>query len=512
VVSKKIKFLLSIVSIIAVVCAVYWKSLLLPFIQDDWFFFRTAQANDSLAELKLILTRNIGDPIFYRPLAQVYLFLMYKVFGSNPIPFHLAVLTIHVINSCLVVLILNKIVIDPFISYLTGLIYAAAIAIHLDPLAWAVGIYDVGGAFFFFLSFWLFMKNNLVVSAIVYFLGCLVKESVIILPFILVSYSILEYPRSKLKDLIHNHWKHTLPFLLAMVVVFIIRMVGVSPFNLPAAHPYVIDLMGKHVSENILNYQSWMLQAFFPFPYIVQHSFRFFTLEMVLVLLYVILAAFRLRKEEFKHQHTVFLFVWLLLGLLHVLFLPNHKYRYYSTYSLPAFVGSILLLLKYILLSIEVKRRIIVTILILISSAAVIGSIFFGNQIYSEGLYQNTLCDGTNQLIRRASFVEIVRKGLNQYLPSDPSNSFIVIGNCDLWSFNKDSGPQFWYNNGTIRVYALSDLKFENGLPYIDNPTENQVETFTGSISRRVFLNPSRLFVFQILNEEFVRVDLNKLK
>jgi hypothetical protein len=509
---KKVTYLFPIVLIIAIVCAVYWQSLLLPFIQDDWFFFRTAQTNDFFSVLKSILTHNFGNPIFYRPLAQVYLFLMYGVFGPNPIPFHVIALILHIINSCLVALILNKIGIDPLTSYLTALIYAAAIAIHLDSLAWAVGIYDVGGTFFFFMSLWLFMKKKLVASAIVYFLGCLVKESVIILPIILVSYSILMYPGSRWKDLILNHLKNILLFLLAVGVIVTIKLTGISPFALPSTHPYAIDLSGKHVFENILSYQSWMFQSFFPFPYIVQHSFQFFILGMTLVLLYGILAAFRFKTEESRHQHILFLFVWLLVGLLPVLFLPNHRYRYYSTYSLPAFAGSFLLLLRYILLSIGAKRKIIEAILVSISSFAVIGSIFLGNQIYREGLNQKTLCDGTNQLIMRAAYVDIVHKGLNQYLPGDPSNSFIVIGNADLWSFNKDSGPQFWYNNSTIRVYDLGDLKYEHGNFYINSPIENQEQSFTGSTKGKIFLNSSRLFAYEISNGELVKVDLTAWK
>ena len=178
------------------------------------------------------------------------------------------------------------------------------------------------------------MKNKLIASTIVYLLGCLVKESVIILPIILVSYSILVYPKSRWKDLILNHLKHIILFFLAIGVIFTIRLARVSPFELSVTHPYAIDLSGKHLFENILCYQSWMFQSFFPFPYIVQHSFQFFIFGMTLVLLYGILIAFHFKTEESGHEHILFLFVWLLVGLLPVLFFPNHRYRYYIVHIL----------------------------------------------------------------------------------------------------------------------------------------------------------------------------------
>ena len=507
--TNKTKYhLFLIISVIIVVCAVYWQSLLLPFIQDDWSLLRFFQTNDSLTALKFF---NYKNKLFYRPLAQLYLFLMYKLFGPNPIPFHATALVIHVINSYLVALILNIIICDRLISYLTALVYAAAIAIHLDSLAWAVGIYDVGGTFFFFMCMWLFLINKPVISMIFYFFGCLFKESVILLPIFLLSYLLIMDSTTKFKEIILIHWKQAIPFLLAMGVILTIKLSGQSPFDFPATHPYVINLTGIHVIKNILIYPAWMFQSFLPFLSVKQHTFQLFTFGVALILLYGIFAAFHLKDEKSQFRRILSLFMWLFIGLLPVLFLPNHTYRYYAAYSLPAFIGSVLFLFKCVFLSFNVRSKTIATILVSISSFAVIGSISQGNQTYSEGLFQNTLSGGTNSLIRRAAFVNIVHKGLKHHLPSAPSNSIIVIDNADLWSFHKNSGPQFWYNDGTIRVYALSNLKYEKGRPYIDNHIENKVQpSYAGSINKKIFLNPSKLFVYQVSNKKFIRVDLQE--
>ena len=204
-------------SILSIIFAVYWQSVSLPFIQDDWGLIEFARTNGPLA-----LIRSTIDPsnsFFYRPLAKGYLFLMYRVFGANPLPFHLAALAVHAFNAFLVALIVNRITRDRVIGFLTALIYAAAIAIHLDPLAWAVGIYDVGGALFFLLSLWLFMRGRILLSVLVFFIGLLVKESIIVLPVILLSYLLLVNPMDMWKQSVSSRWKHALPFLLAMVKI-----------------------------------------------------------------------------------------------------------------------------------------------------------------------------------------------------------------------------------------------------------------------------------------------------
>lgn len=76
-------------------------------------------------------------------------------------------------------------------------------------------------------------------------------------------------------------------------------------------------------------------------------------------------------------------------------------------------------------------------------------------RIYSEGLHQRTLVDGTNHLIARAAYVDLVRNGLTQWLPEPPENASLIIGNVDLWAFNKDSGPRVWYEQCARLRYSL---------------------------------------------------------
>ena len=186
---NKTAYFLLITSVAAVVCAVYWPSLSLPFIQDDWSLLNAFRTQDTPSMLKLIFAYE--NTLFYRPLSKIYFWLMYEIWGAQPTPFHVMALIVHVLNSCLVALIINIVTRNWLVSYLTAIVYAAAIAIHLDPLAWTAGFYDVGGAFFFFTSIWLFLRNRPTFSAILYLLGCLFKESLFPLSILLIFYSLL---------------------------------------------------------------------------------------------------------------------------------------------------------------------------------------------------------------------------------------------------------------------------------------------------------------------------------
>lgn len=148
---------------------------------------------------------------------------------------------------------------------LVAIIYVAAVAIHLDPLAWAVGIYDVGGAFFFFLGFWLFLRERLGASALAYLLGCLFKESVIILPIILISHMVFMTPAGQIKAQLVRQWSYAVPFAIIMVIFTIFKLMGTSPLRFPDNHPYVIDLFGSHIANNMLLYIWWMSQSIIPY-------------------------------------------------------------------------------------------------------------------------------------------------------------------------------------------------------------------------------------------------------
>jgi hypothetical protein len=474
-----------------IVAVVFGQSALLPFIQDDWGLLRVFQSHDSFAALRSFFNYSA---VLYRPLGETYLLGMYRLFGASPIPFHVAALAIHAVNSGLVLVILLHIVGDRLIAAAAACTYAASVAIHLDTLAWVVGIYDLGAAFFFFLALLLCIRDRPLLAAVAYLFGCLCKESVLVLPGILVFLPILT-PGLSWSGMLRTAWRQC-SYCMAVAIVFaLLKLSSASALSLPDSHPYALRLFGPHVVKHALVYPEWMFQSIFPFLLVRQPVFQVIALVSGAALLRGAWIIFR--NELFRHQRTTLLFlvIWLFVALLPVLFLPNHTYRYYATLSLPAFLAIFFILLRSISVCAGVDARgvTVATALVAIGLSAL-----QSNRIYAQGIDQNLLSDGSNLLIAKASVVRAVHDGLLRELPQAPKGATILIGDADIWAFDGSSGPRFWYAQASLDCFSLSDLYSDQGRPYIDALGTNQVDRLTGAGHHRMFVQADRLFAYRL--------------
>ena len=71
---------------------IYWRCVTFPFLQDDWGWLYNFSMNNSYDVMRSILS--FEGKLFYRPLCQLYMFAMYRLFGENPVPFHIVALSI----------------------------------------------------------------------------------------------------------------------------------------------------------------------------------------------------------------------------------------------------------------------------------------------------------------------------------------------------------------------------------------------------------------------------------
>jgi len=287
------KQLLLIAGLSGLVLAAYSVSLLFPFVQDDWGWINRFQGGHPAEILKSIFA--ITGNLFFRPLSGLYLHAMYLMFGANPLPFHIVALVTLIANSLLVIAIMRFITRDEAVSVASGFVYALSTAVHMESLLWAVGIYDVGGSFFFLLAMLLFLRERPVWSVGVFLAGCLFKETVIVLPFILAAYVLIlgsrrEGPPGALRRLG--------PMAIALIAVVAIKLAGVSPFGLSSSHPYAVGLLGRHILRNLYSYASWMTQCFDPFLSIQGATIKFVLNDLLLVFLFCAWLAARRQREE----------------------------------------------------------------------------------------------------------------------------------------------------------------------------------------------------------------------
>ena len=508
--------LLLIAGLSALVLAAYAICLRFPFVQDDWSWmsrFQSGHPGEILKSIVAIKGNLFFGPqakpylYFFRPLSRLYLYAMYLVFGASPLPFHVAALLTLVANSLLIIAIMEVVTRDRFVSIAAGFVYATSAAVHLESLLWAVGMYDLGGSLLFLLSMLLFLKGRPVWSAAVFLAGCLFKETVVVLPFILAAYAFLGRPGAD-KASTKRAFKDLAPMAIALCAAACILIAATAPFNLPRSHPYAEAFDWRSIIHNLYSYAAWMVQCFDPLL-----ASRGTAMKLVLgALILVFLVSARLASRVAQDGIAVdaprraaepgalrFFVAWLCLALMPCIFLPNHVYRYYAMPALPAFIGMEFLQLRILCESARGRRGAGGAILAVVAGGAIILSLLEANIMLREGLAQRTLADGTNHLVRRAATVEIVRDGLMAALPAPPKGAAIILDDVDLAAFDGASGPRVWYRDGSIDVFPLDYLMHGGGVAYVLVPSESGGRGYSSARRDRIDLDAAKIFAYRMV-------------
>lgn len=458
----------------------YWQSVLLPFISDDYGTLLIFQQYDAWPVIKSIFS--FDDTIFHRPLGRLYFFALYLLFGDNPIYCHLLSLMIHAFNTYLVFIVFSRLLNNKLSGYFSALLYGTSFKVHIWPLAWGVGIFDLGGMLFFLLTIYFYMRSNFITSALCYLAGCLFKEATIITPLILVAHYFLIYQNRELKLL--SPLKLFSPYFAVGLIVFFIKIQGISAFTLPPEHPYASSLWGMHIISNFLFYCSVLINSVSPFFNI--GSYEFIIICSFLSILFFLKILSDDGREGYQYKKLIFfMLLWLIISLLPPLFMLDHTYNYYSIYTLPAFISLIILLCKS-----ANHKRLLALIVVIIA----ISNVLFANRIYADEF--TSIKNKDNVIIKKAHETSAILNGLKKYAPAIPKNASIVITGA-LFNIKPES-IQFFYNDETVQVYNGNDsqLIIRDGMPYL---IYRQGE---------LKINPTNLFIFKMENGELVRITL----
>lgn len=198
---------------------VYYNALSNDFIWDDPIIVER-QATAFLS-VKDIFLPPAGIPEFgthyYRPLVMLSFIIDKAIWGDSPFGLHLTVVLFHILNTILV-FFLARFLLRRFVhrdvgAFISSLIFAVH-PIHTESVVWIAGRSDVMAALFFFLSLILYLKFReyslfrhkaknhwLVLSAVVFLLACLAKETslalILLLPIIDRTLSLEPTPSSE---------------------------------------------------------------------------------------------------------------------------------------------------------------------------------------------------------------------------------------------------------------------------------------------------------------------------
>lgn len=138
--------------------ALYWNSLGLYFIQDDFTYLWLTGDQSIRGFLTLFATQTN----FYRPISSlVYFFFLQLMFGTNPLPYHAANLLIHVVNSLAVGYLGYRLTGNRAIAFISSLIYTSRVG-HVIAVYWVCVTTQSMTLMFFLLSmiFYLHYRAN----------------------------------------------------------------------------------------------------------------------------------------------------------------------------------------------------------------------------------------------------------------------------------------------------------------------------------------------------------------
>jgi len=172
---------------------------------------------------------------FYRPLTVFYFWLVCRMVGFNPAPYHLLNLVLYALSIWIVYRLGRKLLQNELAAFAGALLWALH-PLHVEVVAWVSSIHDLGCALFCLLGFWMFLRAEEhspavfrwhVVAAAVYFPALFFKEIAFGFPLLLLAYWFCHPSGESWFRRVFN-W---LPYVAAVAVCAVIRVVVMGHFS-----------------------------------------------------------------------------------------------------------------------------------------------------------------------------------------------------------------------------------------------------------------------------------------
>jgi tetratricopeptide (TPR) repeat protein len=172
---------------------------------------------------------------FYRPLHIFSYWLVCRVAGFDPGAYHMFQLVLYALSTWVVYRISRKILQNELAAFAGALLWTLH-PLHVEAVAWAAAIPDIGCGLFCLLGFWFFLRaedhspanfRGHAVAAAVYFPALFFKEVAFSFPLLLLAYWFC-YSSAESWFRRALHW---LPYLAATAVCVVIRMTVMGHFS-----------------------------------------------------------------------------------------------------------------------------------------------------------------------------------------------------------------------------------------------------------------------------------------
>jgi len=240
--------------------AIYWTVLPTFFALDDYIWLQSASNPELGSYLYGAFSFPEGSLFdaptpFWRPLIDVYFYVAWRVFGDDPLPYHLVNLSLHVVVAAGTGLVAYQLSRSRVVGAAGSLVFIALPSYDF-AVTWISSITEVLGAALFVLALTSFLgfrrakDGRLYTVALALFvLGLLSKESTVILPAILALVAVASDPTASRASAARLA-RQLLPFGLLAAVYFTFLFFQEYRSSSDAG----LYRFGWHAFENIWNY------------------------------------------------------------------------------------------------------------------------------------------------------------------------------------------------------------------------------------------------------------------
>ena len=260
---------------------------------------------------------------FYRPLQFAIYWLIYRLAGADPVPFHLVSLTLYAATGWLVYRLGRKLLRSDTAAMIGAILWLVH-PLHVEAVAWISALPDLGAGFFYLLAFLLFcnaepaglgkLKLHLL-AALAFLPALLFKEMALSFPLMALAYWWF-FPDSEEREGWTQRLAHWLLYVGVVFAYLLIRHVVLGRMA-ATAHlwkitPRVLSagvaLLGQHAKLFFLPIHMDVLRSF-DFTSALHSPWGWLTLAGLI-------GAAGLRRHD---PRTGFLFIWWGVTLLPVL-------------------------------------------------------------------------------------------------------------------------------------------------------------------------------------------------
>lgn len=260
---------------------------------------------------------------FYRPLQFAIYWLIYRLAGSDPTPFHLVNLTLYAATGWLVYGLGRKLLPSETAALIGAFLWLVH-PLHVEAVAWISALPDLGAGFFYLLAFLLFCNAETagqgklgkhVLAALAFLPALFFKEMALSFPLMALAYWFF-FPASERS----GRWKEKAAhWLLYVAVVFAYLLIRHVVLGRMAATAHLWKISPRVFSAGVALLGQHAKLFFLPIHIDVFRSFDFtsaFHSPWAWLTLAALIGAASLRRRD---PRTGFLLIWWGVALLPVL-------------------------------------------------------------------------------------------------------------------------------------------------------------------------------------------------